>query len=82
MPTSFKIQLSVIIAITILILIFLALIWSGAYDVKSGGGIAILILFLVMSTSSMFFMYANKTSCEIKKIIENYEPNEEQNSQQ
>jgi hypothetical protein len=73
MTTSFKIQLSVIIAITILILIFLALIWSGTYDVKSGGGIAILILFLVMTTSSMFFMYTNKTNCEIKKIIENYE---------
>ena len=65
MPTKFQIQISVIIGLTVIILMFLALIWSGAYDVKSGGGIATLILFLIMSMSSIYFIYSNKNDCEL-----------------
>jgi hypothetical protein len=63
MLTRFQVQLSVIISLTILILIFLALIWSGTYDVKSGGGIATLLLFLILTTSSIYFIYSNQNDC-------------------
>jgi hypothetical protein len=66
MPTKFQVQISVIISLTILILIFLALIWSNIYDVKSGGGIATLLLFLILTTTSIYFIYSNQLDCEIK----------------
>ena len=73
MPTKFQVQLSVVIALTILILIFLALIWSGTYDVKSGGSIATLLLFLILTTSSIYFIYSNQKDCgEADQIIQEH----------
>jgi hypothetical protein len=67
MLAKFQVQISVIIALTVLILIFLALIWTGTYDVKSGGGIATLLLFLILTTSSIYFIYSNQNECDIQE---------------